>query len=266
MQSTVQWFAHSPMTEPGALSSSLQRLPPDVASLNRVVRGLLVHCAWLGSYDDDPGAFGPVSRTTLPVKERLAGLLELDGRDFDEARIPARRAVGTCRDYALMLCAFLRAKGTAARVRCGFASYFGETWEDHWVCEYWNDGEDRWCLSDAQLDDVIKAALGIAFDTANVPRDKFLTAGQAWICCRDGKDDPDRFGQGEIKGLWFMKVNVVRDALSVNHRETSSWDRWREAPPESRTVSPDEAATLDGIARNPEHGVVLTPSWLASPA
>jgi hypothetical protein len=44
-----------------------------------------------------------------------------------------RKAVGQRRDFALMMCAFLRAKGTAARVRCGFASYFGEGWEDHWV-------------------------------------------------------------------------------------------------------------------------------------
>ena len=222
--------------------------------------------AWLGKYDNDPDAFGSISRTTLPVKERLTGLLEHDRRKLDDARIPRSRAVGTCRDFALVLCAFLRTTGTAARVRCGFASHFGDSWEDHWVCEYWSDREGRWCLSDAQLDEVIQAACGIEFDTSNLPRDVFLTAGEAWLRCRDGKDDPKRFGQGNIKGLWFMKVNVVRDAFAVNNRETSAWDRWREAPPELRTVSPSEVATLDRLARHPEDGVEWTPPWLADVA
>jgi hypothetical protein len=94
----------------------------------------------------------------------------------------------------------------------------------------------------------------------------FLTAGEAWLHCRDGKDDPERFGQGDTKGLSFMKVNVVRDAFAVNNRETSSWDRWREAPPELRKVSLGEVATLDRLARRPEDAVELTPSWLADVA
>jgi hypothetical protein len=94
-------------------------------------------------YGDDPAAFGPISRTTLPVRQRLEALLERDGRELNKARVPTRRGVGTCRDFALMVCAFLRATGTAARLRCGFASYLGEAWEDHWVCQYWNSSERR---------------------------------------------------------------------------------------------------------------------------
>jgi Transglutaminase-like superfamily len=266
MHPPSHWLAHSQMTEPGNLSSSFARLPSNVASLNQVVQGLLMHCQWLDKYNDDPAAFGPISRSTLPVNERLAALLKRDGQKLDEARTPTQRGIGTCRDFALTLCAFLRAPGTAARLRCGFASYFGETWEDHWVCEYWNDHESRWCLSDAQLDEVIQASCGVTFNPSNVPRDAFLTAGEAWLRCRAGSDKPEWFGQGDTKGLWFMKVNVVRDAFAVNNRETSSWDRWREAPPELRTVSPDEVATLDRTARHPEDAVELTPPWLVDAA
>jgi len=124
MQSPTRWLAHTPMTEPDALTSSFTRLPPDVASLNRLVQGLLIHCDALWRYGENPGAFGPISRTTLPVKQRLANLLNRDGRALDEARTPTQREVGTCRDFALMVCAFLRSMGTAARLRCGFASYF----------------------------------------------------------------------------------------------------------------------------------------------
>jgi hypothetical protein len=152
--------------------------------------------------------------------------------------------------------------GTPARLRCGFASYFGEAWEDHWVCEYWNSNEGRWCLTDAQIDDVQRAAFHVTFDTSDVPREVFLTAGEAWLRCRAGIDEPERFGQGATRGLWFMKVDVVRDALTVNNRETSSWDRWREAPPELRTVPHDELTAVDSLARNPEQEVELTPPWL----
>jgi hypothetical protein len=240
------------MTDPGAFSAAVERLPCNVADLNRIVQGLLVHSEWLASYANDLSAFGPVSRTTLPVQRRLAAVLERDGRALDAVRPPTRRSVGTCRDFALMMCAFLRAKGTASRLRCGFASYFGEGWADHWVCEYWNGSEDRWCLTDAQIDPVIKLACGIAFDTSDVPREAFLTAGQAWLRCRAGHDNPERFGNGDARGLWYMKVNVIHDALVMNNQETSPWDGWRETPPELRTVPPARLAMLDTLAQSPD--------------
>ncbi len=261
MQPSSRWLTHTAMTEPAAPAALFTRLPRDVAGLNRVVQGLLLHSELLAKYGD-PSAFGPVSRTTLPVQQRLAILLGRNRRELNQSRIPRERGIGTCRDFALMLCAFLRETGTAARLRCGFASYFGEAWEDHWVCEYWNSGEGRWCLSDAQLDEVQKTAFGVTFDTSDVPRDVFLTAGEAWRRCRASHDRPERFGQGATRGLWFIGVNVVRDALAVNNRETSSWDRWREAPPGLRTTSHDERAALDQLARNPQQPIELVPPWL----
>lgn len=260
-QSPSRWLVHTPMTDPASLAALVEGLPDEITALNRVVQGLIVHCAWLKQYGDS-SAFGIVSRTTLPVEERLAALVKHDGREL-KSRMPTQREVGTCRDFALMMCAFLRAKGTPARLRCGFASYLGEGWEDHWVCEYWNSREARWCLNDAQLDEVIKAACNVTFDISNVPRDMFLTAGEAWLRCRAGNDDPNRYGQDSIRGIWFMSVNVVRDAFAVNNQETSAWDRWREAPSELRTVSQQDLMTLDKLSRNPEEASgELMPPWL----
>jgi hypothetical protein len=91
----------------------------------------------------------------------------------------------------------------------------------------------------------------------------FLTAGDAWLRCRAGNDDQNRYGQGSIRGLWFMSVNVVRDAFAVNNRETSAWDRWREAPSELRIVSQQELTTLDKLSRNQEEvSGELMPPWL----
>ena len=251
MQPLSRWINHTPMTEPVGFEAQLKNFPSDVASLTCIVQGLLVHSEWL-PYGIDPDAFSSVSRATLPVSQRLGRLIARDALGVCEARAPAQREVGTCRDFALTLCAFLRAGGTPARVRCGFASYFGEGWEDHWVCEYWSSERNRWLLSDPQLDEAIRVACEVKFDPSDVPRDVFLSAGEAWLQCRAGVENPAIFGHENTRGIWFIMVNVIRDCYAMNNRETSLWDRWREALPEMCVVPSGEMSALDGYAREPE--------------
>jgi hypothetical protein len=263
MQRVAHWLRHTPMTEPGALALEFEKLPSDVASLNRLAQGLLVHSEWLSAYGVDASALRSANRVTLPVSERLGELLKLDKRGLHVARAPANRSAGTCRDFALTLCSFLRATGTPARLRCGFAAYFSQGWEDHWVCEYWDGQRGDWRLSDPQLDEFTRIQCAVSFDPSNVPRDLFLTGGEAWLRCRAGEEDPDRFGHAEVKGFWFVKVNVVRDAYAVNGRETSAWDKWREAPSDRRRVMPEELPHMDGLARRPEDPTGdIIPTWL----
>ena len=68
-QHVAQWLRHTPMTEPGALASEFEKLPSDVASLNRIAQGLLVHSEWLSAYGLDAHTVRPVSRATLPVSD-----------------------------------------------------------------------------------------------------------------------------------------------------------------------------------------------------
>jgi hypothetical protein len=263
-ESIERWIRHCAMSDPGRHDAAVAELPSSVGALNGVVQGLLIHSDWLGAYGVNESQFARVSRETLPVAERLALILECDPRPLHMRRPPARRSVGTCRDYALTLCGLLRSKRIPARLRCGFADYLSDGWEDHWVCEYWDQASRSWRLSDAQMDEVLKEKCKIAFDPADTPRHDFMTAGQASAACRNGASDPDCFGHGATKGLWFIKVNVVRDHYAINNRETSIWDSWRSASTSRQCVSDQDRAMMDNIAACPEGPIVeIDPDWLA---
>ena len=67
----------------------------------------------------------------------------------------------------------LQYKNIAARPRCGFGAYFMPShYEDHWVCEYWNENEQRWVLVDAQMDELQTNVLELRFHPLDVPRDR----------------------------------------------------------------------------------------------
>jgi hypothetical protein len=57
MQRVAHWLRHTPMTEPGVLASEFEKLPSDIASLNRIVQGLPVHSEWLPAYGVDANTF-----------------------------------------------------------------------------------------------------------------------------------------------------------------------------------------------------------------
>lgn len=163
-----------------------------------------------------------------------------------------------------MLCGLLRHLGRPARVRCGFASYFtANPWEDHWICEYWSSIDQRWRRADAQLDETIRQRLGISFDTNNLQPDKFITAGEAWRACRQSGSEPEKYGHGTARGLWFIQVNVVRDHYGLSHSEISDWDLWRCAVGRHEHLSKEELEQTDHIALDPERvpRLIVRPPW-----
>jgi hypothetical protein len=144
MENVERWVHHSAMSDTGRHGAAVAEMPVGIGALNAVVQGIIIHTDWLGAYRVNQSDFASVSRDTLPVADRLALVLKGDASPLTVGRPPARRTVGTCRDFALVLCGLLRSKGIAARLRCGFAKYFGDGWEDHWVCEYWDRNTRRW--------------------------------------------------------------------------------------------------------------------------
>jgi hypothetical protein len=260
LSSPAAWAAHSRMSDPLGCAGAFERLPPDVAALSAIVQGVLVHLDCLAAFGLEADA--GISRATLPIAERLGEIFAMDSRPLAFRRPPAQRSKVTCRDFALMLCAMLRSKGIPARLRCGFADYLGEWWEDHWLCEYWAAREGRWRLADSTIDEAFKHSRAIAFDPTDVPRSSFLRAGEAWLSCRTGGRRPERFGHKTTTGMWFIHVNVMRDHYAFNNLETSAWDAWRAAEESQRVIA--NFAAIDAMAAQRLGPLIeTTPGWLA---
>ena len=240
------------VTDPREYGGLFDDVPRDVPALCRLVQGLVVHVGWAGAYGVE---LTDTSRRELSIRsvaEQLRVIQTADSRPLSVPRPVASRMLGTCRDFAILLCSMLRHRGIPARVRCGFATYLGPNrYEDHWVCERWIADQNRWGVVDAQLDAVQRGHLNVTFDTSDLPEGRFLAAGQVWQMCRAGEADPTDCGQQAATGLWFMRVNVVRDLLALAKTEISPWDGWRQIGPAKRTLDDTAAALTDELARMP---------------
>jgi hypothetical protein len=259
-QQMLDFYSHpSRMTSAEKFTSVLDELPNDVGELVRIVQGL-------GIYDMvAPDFYGfniPNERQNevhlRPVKKMLEQLLALDDQSLDVARPVEKRLVSRCRNFSLLLLSMLRAKSVPARARCGFSVYFNPGYfEDHWVCEYWKSDEKRWVLVDAQLDEVWREKLKIDFDVLDVPRDRFLVAGDAWTKCQTGEAAPERFGISfaDLHGLWFVAGDLVRDIAALNKMEMLPWDVWGAQPKPNEQIKDEHLAFFDKLAalsRNPD--------------
>lgn len=237
------------MTSGGAHASRFDELPRDVPSLVRVVQGLVLHQHWARAYGVELSDERRSESHLRPLDRMLDRLFALDARPLSAARPPEARLVGVCRHVTVLLTALLRAKGIPARARCGFAGYFKPgTFMDHWVCEHWDAAESRWVLVDAQLDDVQSAASKPDFDALDVPRDRFVVAGDAWAKGRAGEVDPMTFGFLDEGGLWFIDGNIVRDLAALNNMEMLPWDCWGAMSLPGAAHGDDRLALFDGLA------------------
>ncbi|WP_437968749.1 transglutaminase-like domain-containing protein [Sorangium sp. So ce260] len=237
------------MTSGGAHAPRFDELPGDVASLVRVVQGLLLHQHWAQAYGVELPDERRGESHLRPVDRMLDRLLAHDDRPLSAARPLDTRLVGVCRHFAVLLVALLRAKGIPARARCGFGGYFHSVdFVDHWVCEHWSAAEARWVLVDAQIDQIQREALKLDFDVLDVPRDRFLIAGDAWAQCRAGEADPSKFGFLDMRGLWFIEGNVVRDLAALNNMEMLPWDDWGAMSSADGPLGEDQLALFDRLA------------------
>jgi hypothetical protein len=224
---TDAWRSPIAMSDAGARSALLDGLPHDAGGLARVVQGLLMHEHIASTYGVTLSGEQHAEAHMRGVEKMLDRIAAKDGRPLTAARPEGERVVGVCRHFTLLHVAMLRRQGLAARARCGFAAYFTKgKYVDHWVTEYWQEAQQRWILADPQLDQHQRDFFAITLDPLDVPRDRFLVAGDAWRLCRDGKADPGDFGILDMFGLWFIASNVIRDVAALNNHEMLPWDVW----------------------------------------
>jgi hypothetical protein len=237
------------MTGLGRHAAAIEALPRDLGALCAIIQGDLLHFHWAGAYQVQLTPERAAQQHLRTSGATLDAILAIDDRPLGQRRAPADRAVGVCRHYAVVTSAMLRAHGVPARSRCGFGAYFNPgTFEDHWVVEYWNEAEGRWVLADSQLDALQRGVLKPDFEPLDVPRDRFVIAGDAWRQCRSGAVDPKAFGIMDMRGLWFVGGNVLRDFAALNNMEMLPWDCWGPAPPDDRPLSDAHLALFDRLA------------------
>lgn len=202
------YLQHGPMNGVGSALSVLRDLPHGTAALCEIAQGVLIHrdiASWL--YGLNLSGEQRDLANTRPVARMIAEIQSRNAKSLREAREPADRMPCVCWHFSSLIAAILREQGVPARARCGFGTYFKPgRFEDHWVAEYWKSVECRWVLVDAQLDAVQRKAFRVDFDPTDVPRDRFILAGDAWQQCRAGRTDPNLFGLSIIneQGLWWI--------------------------------------------------------------
>ncbi|MEV7737352.1 transglutaminase domain-containing protein [Streptomyces sp. NPDC088921] len=230
------YAAQSTFSDPGEFASLYGDLTRDAGQLARVVRDVMIHRV-------EGELFGhthPADRLHNDAESRyiddvLRILVERNDAPLTVRREPDDRFVGICRDFTLLHVSLLRHVGIPARLRSGFADYFWPTrfHGDHVVTEYW-DEKRGWLLADAQLTDPgITANWPVDFDPMDVPRSRFLVAGEAWRAIREDGADETEFGlhrptEGPFFGERFVAGNIRLDLAALNKVETLLWDVWGE--------------------------------------
>ena len=246
----LTYFSHfGKITDPDPYADLYTGLPSGIPSLVQVVQGLIVHVFWAERYGLRLTGERQAEVQLRSMERRLERTLELDPGLLTTPRPLDRKIVGNCRDFSVTLASMLQSKGIPARPRCGFGSYFlPDHYEDHWVCEYWNEARQRWILVDAQLDELQRTALGTSFDTLDVPRDQFIVGGAAWKMCRSGQANPDQFGIFDMHGMDFVRGDFIRDVAALNKVELLPWDCWGLILADYGSLPPDDLSLLDQLA------------------
>jgi Transglutaminase-like superfamily len=231
--------------------AALAGLPSDIADITATLQGLMMHknaAPQLGVAITDERRAEEQLRSAPAIVE---GILALDPVPLREQRPPERRLIVNCRHFAVLACALMRSAGRPARARAGFSTYHQSgCCGDHWIIEHWQDG--RWVRSDPDLPP------GFLPDPLDIPPGRFITGAAAWLLCRTGVADPERFGvedwNGAWKGAWFVRNNVLRDLAALNKVELLPWDSWGLMDRQSGLGEGSADALVDRVAEAVEAG------------
>jgi hypothetical protein len=242
----------SRFTDPGTMAAWLDGTSTDLAGIRDTAARSVFHYR---AYGDITGHGFTADReheiNLRYASDMLARLHELDPAPPSTDRAVTDRVVGCCRDHTLLFFTMARHHGIPARARVGFGTYLVPGWAvDHVVAEVWLDG--RWRLVEPQFDPgFVDPSDGTPLDLLDVPRDKFLVGPDAWVACRSGAMDPERFvvapdlAEPFLRGWSYLRHNLVFDLAALNRHEMILWDLWGVLTP--GRPRPDDAR-MDALA------------------
>ncbi|BCM91590.1 hypothetical protein IAD21_03465 [Abditibacteriota bacterium] len=235
-----QCYELSDYTTPGEYAYLYATLPTGLTELCHLIKQQFIHPGSLKRFRDvlpanranEDGRFATVERM-------LQGLLERNPAGLVNERSPEQRLIVSCRHHALFLASILKSRGVPARVRVGFAQYVADQPQkhvDHWICEVWNDAEERWMFVDPDMKMV------------DFPRAEFELAGDVWLRARAGEVEPYGYGSFPRWGLSSIRDNLCHDFESVLNHESN----YREGPPlfhaSFNALQPTQLVLLDFMA------------------
>jgi len=245
------YIKNSEFTELAVDLLDISEVPDDISGICKFVQGNLIHSYWLEHYGVEVDPANRLAEMQTRYAKDLVSLAMLkSGEPSHVIKKPEHRVVSICRDFSLLVCSILRSKGVPARLRSGFATYLAQNYfEDHWVCEYWENGKG-WVAVDAQLDEIHHQVLKFDFDPCDVPASNFIVAGKAWKLCRENVESADSFGFRDFKGLPFIKGSLIRDLYALSKFEMHTWDTgWGILPKFISPISGEyELSLLDELA------------------
>jgi hypothetical protein len=226
MDDLLEYYREAgPFTTLGAFAEQVDALQDDVGTMAHAVQMLMVHRGWAKAYNVTLTPEREGDGNLHGTEAMLSAAMELAPGRIGDVRMPDGRVAGICRHFSTMMAAFLKRKGTPARARCGFATYFqAGKYVDHWVCEYWNTDESRWVQVDAQLDTLQQRVVNADFDPLDTPRHRFLVAGDVWRRYRRGEIDGEACGIFDMWGDWYIRGNHALDIASLQRVELLPWE------------------------------------------
>ena len=239
-----------------------------------LVQGLLLHDNGVEFYKTqfkEELQFHPIN-----MEELIDEIIKIDSDYITTPRVPNKRVITSCREFATLSCALLRFKGISSRCRVGFPLYinvYDGFIAEHWVTEYW-DGI-KWVRIDTQIDAMQLSAFQrkgmIEIETIcdgemqysfsnphNLTDHDFIIAGRAWLNVRRGFTPAERFRYYHSSGLNYIKGELLRDFNALNKIEFQThnvvinqgynWNSWQLMSTPVTELSKRDYELLDYIA------------------
>lgn len=243
MNETVLNFyrQYDPYSDPTTYRTLYDGLPEDLDSLCVLIKKQLIHPSHIKRYGDrvPKGAKSEDGQFTS-VRQMLPELLKRNPDGLVMERQPHERLFVSCRNHALLLASIMQYRRIPTRVRVGFAEYVSDKpgkWVDHWICEVWDEAQQRWLFVDPDTKRV------------DIPRPEFELAGNAWLKIRCEGQNDKIYGDDGFWGIAYVRQDLCHDFDACLGCVTTYWTGAPLLHVKFANLSQEQRRLLDQMAR-----------------